>query len=116
MRRRTPRTRVVVATSDGVRRAREERLAAEEPLEIRIGSTSFTTTMRTPGDDFDLVTGFLVSEGVVRTADDVTSLRYCGGDGGQGEGQSYNVVEVGLGPDAWIPDLSRARHVTTTSA
>ena len=46
-------------------RHREDVLAVEEPLEIRIGSLSFSVTMRTPGNDFDLVAGFLVSEGVI---------------------------------------------------
>ena len=44
----------------GRRVLREEALAAEEPLEIRLGHESFSVTMRTPGDDFDLVAGFLV--------------------------------------------------------
>lgn len=114
MRRRTPRTNVVVATSNG-RRAREERLAAEEPLEIRIGATPFTTTMRTPGDDFDLVAGFLVGEGVVAGPDDIVSLRYCG-DEGRGSERTFNVVEVVLGSGARPPDPSRARRVLTTSA
>ena len=46
-------------------RHREDVLAVEEPLEIRLGRLSYSVTMRTPGDDFDLVAGFLVSEGVI---------------------------------------------------
>ena len=46
-------------------RYREDVLAVEEPLEIRLGSMSYSVTMRTPGHDFDLVAGFLVSEGVI---------------------------------------------------
>src|SRR5438067_1615455 len=41
-------------------------LAVEEPLEIRVGEKNISVTMRTPGDDFDLAIGFLVTEGVVR--------------------------------------------------
>lgn len=56
-------------------RLKEDVLAAEEPLEIRIGGRSFAVTMRTPGDDFDLVGGFLVSEGIIRGQSELISLR-----------------------------------------
>ena len=42
---------------------RPDTLAVEEPLEIRIGGESLVVTMRTPGDDIDLVHGFLLAEG-----------------------------------------------------
>ena len=58
-------------------RHREDVLAVEEPLEIRIGSLSFSVTMRTPGNDFDLVAGFLVSEGVIWSPEQLVSLRFC---------------------------------------
>ena len=48
------------------------------PLEIRVRGKSLAVTMRTPGDDFDLAAGFLVSEGVVRSPSDIASIRYCG--------------------------------------
>ncbi|MDT7793196.1 MAG: FdhD protein [Mycobacterium sp.] len=47
--------------ADGVATARPDTLAAEEPLEIRVAGRPLTVTMRTPGDDFDLARGFLVS-------------------------------------------------------
>lgn len=53
---------------DGASSERPDTLAAEEPMEIRVGGRALTVTMRTPGDDFDLATGFLVSEGVVDVA------------------------------------------------
>jgi FdhD protein len=53
----------------------EDRLAVEAPLEIRIGAEPFTVLMRTPGDDEELVTGFLVSEGVVADAAAIRALR-----------------------------------------
>ena len=61
-------------------RHREDVLAVEEPLEIRLGSLPFTVTMRTPGDDFDLVAGFLVSEGIIWTPEQLVSLRFCAGE------------------------------------
>ena len=66
----TARTRLVrVEGSDDFRT--EDILAVEEPREIRIGGKPFTTTMRTPGADYELIHGFLHSEGVIRTRTDV---------------------------------------------
>jgi len=55
--------------------ARQDDLAAEEPLEIRIGEQPLTVTMRTPGHDFDLAAGFLFTEGIVQHADQILSIR-----------------------------------------
>lgn len=93
-------------------RFKEDVLAAEEPLEIRINGNSFAVTMRTPGEDFDLVAGFLVSEGVVRHAAEVTSLRFCAGTR-EGE-QTFNVVDAQLRPDVALPDTKR--NVYTSSS
>ena len=49
-------------------------LAAEEPLEIRIGDEPISVTMRTPGDDLELAAGFLFTEGLVQTRDQIASL------------------------------------------
>ena len=57
-------------------------MAAEEPLEMRIGGKSFTVTMRTPGDDFDLVAGHLVSEGVLGSSAELREMRFCTADNG----------------------------------
>ncbi|MBE4718075.1 formate dehydrogenase accessory sulfurtransferase FdhD [Pseudarthrobacter sp. AB1] len=91
---------------------KEDVLAAEEPLEIRVGGRSFAVTMRTPGDDFDLVAGFLVSEGIIRSQAELVSLRFCTGDAG-GE-QTFNVIEAQLRPDVAMPDTMR--HVYTSSS
>ena len=65
--------RPVLRLREGVASTRPDTLAAEEPMEIRVGGRSLAVTMRTPGDDFDLAVGFLVSEGVVSAADEVVS-------------------------------------------
>ena len=70
---RTARRRVVRVRSPAAPR-RGDFLAAEEPLGIRIGGEAFTLTMRTPGDDIDLAAGFLVSEGVIRSAADMAGI------------------------------------------
>ena len=73
------RTRVVAR--DGERQVeREDALAVEEPLEIRIrpadrgAARSFVTTMRTPGNDEELAAGLLFAEGVLTSRDDLLGL------------------------------------------
>ena len=87
-------------------RHREDVLAVEEPLEIRLGQLSFSVTMRTPGDDFDLVAGFLVSEGIIWSSGQLVSLRFCAGEDEDGV-QTFNVVEVQLRPDVTVPSIGQ---------
>ena len=94
-------------------RHREDVLAVEEPLEIRLGSMSFSVTMRTPGSDFDLVAGFLVSEGIIWTPEQLVSLRFCAGEDADGI-QTFNVVEAQLRPDVVLPETGR--NVFTSSS
>ena len=104
-----------VSVADNRRIVREESLAVEEPLEIRLGHESFSVTMRTPGDDFDLVAGFLVSEGLIYEPEQLISLRFCAGEDENGQ-QTFNVVEAQLRPDVAMPLPSAQRHITTSSA
>ncbi|KAA1379773.1 formate dehydrogenase accessory sulfurtransferase FdhD [Aeromicrobium fastidiosum] len=109
------RTRVTRFAADGSSIGREDSLAVEEPLEIRVSGSSFSVTMRSPGDDFDLVGGFLVSEGVVWDADQLASMRFCAGTDDQGL-QTFNVIDAELSPGTAPPDLSLERHVYTSSS
>lgn len=54
-----------------------DHLAAEAPLEIRIGNEPFVVTMRTPGHDEELATGFLVSESIIRQPSDLWKTSRC---------------------------------------
>ena len=97
--------------------ASTDRLTTEEPLEIRLSSGSerqtLAITMRTPGADFDLVTGFLFGEGIIHDHKDVDRIAYCV-DRREDE-QLYNVVTVEL--NGGLPDLpSLERHFYTTSS
>ena len=74
MTRASQRRRVHRYTADGDGSGRADTLAGEEPLEIRLDGRPFTVTMRTPGHDFDLVAGFLVSEGVVRAPAEIEPM------------------------------------------
>ncbi|MDI2030393.1 formate dehydrogenase accessory sulfurtransferase FdhD [Saccharopolyspora sp. TS4A08] len=97
------------------RSQRPDTLAAEEPMEIRVGGRPLTVTMRTPGHDFDLAAGFLVSEGVVRSGSDIAGIRYCLGTAEDGS-NTYNVVDVLLAPGVAAPDASLERNFYTTSS
>ncbi len=101
---------------DGVANDKTDRVATEEPLEIRIArgpdeALPLAVTMRTPGHDFELAVGLLVSEGVLRSADDVLEVRYCI----EGE-QLYNVVTVHVRSSVELDRHHLARNLTMTSA
>ena len=98
-----------------VHTTRPDTVAAEEPLEIRLTGTPLAVTMRTPGDDFDLVHGFLTTEGVIRSADDVAALRYCNSVDGEGR-NTYNVVDVHLAPGVAAPETALDRNFVTSSS
>lgn len=103
------------SAGDGDTRGTEDLLAAEEPLEIRVAGRPLAVTMRTPGHDVELAAGFLVSEGVVSSADDFAAARYCAGTTDEGV-NTYNVLDVTLGRGVPAPDPSLARSFTTTSS
>ncbi|MEU3447651.1 formate dehydrogenase accessory sulfurtransferase FdhD [Streptomyces thermolilacinus] len=107
--------RRVIRVRDGAVSARPDTLVAEEPLEIRLNGKPLAVTMRTPGDDFALAAGFLVSEGVLGSAEDVRNIAYCAGARDDG-GNTYNVVDVRLAPGVPVPDITLERNVYTTSS
>jgi FdhD protein len=89
----------VLAVQDGVGRERRDRLAGEEPLEIRAAgpgqeAVRVAVTMRTPGNDFELAAGFLHSEGLLTARSELAEIKYCT-DIELAE-QAYNVVTVHL--------------------
>jgi FdhD protein len=96
-----PSTRVRVHEfRDGGTAAREDRLATEEPLEIRLAwpgrpAERVSVTMRTPGHDFELAAGFLAAEGVLTSAEDLHTVAYCT-DHALTPEQEFNVVTVEL--------------------
>lgn len=93
-------------------RRREEVLATEEPLEIRLDGRSFSVTMRTPGHDVELAVGLLHGEGIVRGPDDLVAVRYCADPGVE---QRYNVVTVDLARHV-VVDWERLRRLTVTTS
>ena len=95
---------------------RPDTLVVEEPLELRLGGRALAVTMRTPGDDMDLAAGFLVSEGVVGAAGDLSAMRFCAGADDETGANSYNVLDLQLAPAVPVPDTSLERSFYTTSS
>jgi FdhD protein len=108
--------RIDVTDSTSVRRP--DTLAAEEPLEIRVGPAGqahppLAVTMRTPGQDLDLAIGFLLTEGIIGRNEDVYTAQLCAGDN---EPNTYNVVDVALAPHVAPPQVDPTRNFYTTSS
>ncbi|WP_174533963.1 formate dehydrogenase accessory sulfurtransferase FdhD [Micromonospora chalcea] len=108
------------ATGEGRGRIRrQDTLAAEEPLEIRVGAAGpgrrrpLAVTMRTPGDDLDLAIGFLLTEGLIRSAEDVHTAQLCAG---AETPNTYNVVDVALNLGVPEPVTDPSRNFYTTSS
>ncbi len=68
-----------------------DQLVVEEPLEIRVANQSLIVVMRTPGHDFELGAGFLFTEGLVESADDIGAMAYCEDVGGSNLGNVINI-------------------------
>ncbi len=111
--RRVRRTRLDVSTGDRVDRT--DTVAVEEPLEIRVGNEPVTTTMRTPGDDFDLAIGHLLTEAMLHSAAEVGTLMHCTDLDADGS-PTFNVVEVTLAPGAVLHRPARERTGPMSSA
>lgn len=82
----------VTEWEDGEIRSVQDSLAAEEPLEIRIGETPITVTMRTPGHDAELAAGFLLTEGIIASGEQIAHLRAVS----TMNGMKSNVINVEL--------------------
>src|ERR687889_1846338 len=116
--RRTSKTKIRVrVVEDGSARVRPDVLATEEPMEIRLVSggsrQTVAVTMRTPGADFELATGFLYGEGIVSSPEDIRKISYCVDVDAE---QQYNIVNVELRGGHSYDPRPLERHFYTTSA
>jgi len=112
-----------------------DHLAIEEPLEIQLTfgpsnarqTRSISVTMRTPGNDFDLAAGFLMTEGVIHDANDIEQINYAGHPFGESEqspqtmdalklGSRQNIVRVDLATDVAVSLANLQRNFYTTSS
>ena len=105
-------TRVMHVRTGGDVSWKTDQLTAEEPLEIRVDGAALSVTMRTPGDDFDLAAGFLLTEGVIESAEQIAAMRMC--PEAASESGGLNVVEVRL-RGAEVP-VGAARNFYMTSS
>jgi FdhD protein len=103
-------SRLVRRHADGEHRREPDRLVVEEPLEIRLDGQRVATTMRTPGDDYELAVGFCFTDGLLAGAP-VERVRYCAT--GSAVETGFNVVTVDTGGRAPEPT---PRLGTTTSS
>lgn len=101
---------------------KDDLIVVEEPLEIRLGygsendrkQLSLSVTMRTPGNDEELTIGFLFSEGIINSMDDLLSVKYCE-DLGQHE-QKENIIRAELNPRVELdPGIFKRNFYTTSS-
>lgn len=90
-----------------------DRVAAEEPLEIRVGGRGVAVAMRTPGHDEELAAGFLLTEGVIRGAADLFEIARCRDLDPAAAG---NVLEVTLASGHGADLDALTRHVFTSSS
>ncbi|HEX5221317.1 MAG TPA: formate dehydrogenase accessory sulfurtransferase FdhD [Verrucomicrobiae bacterium] len=101
----------VLKLSAGNTTEQTDLLAVEEPLEIRVRGRSIAVTMRTPGDDRELVAGFLFSEGVIRERRHLADIAPC-----RASPQPGNSLDVFLRSGMEVDFAQLTRHVFATSS
>src|SRR5262245_52462226 len=103
----------LLRVSDGAALAASDTLAVEEPLEIRLNGWRWMVTMRTPGDDADLIVGLLASEGVIANAAEVESILFTRHPD---EPELANVADARLAHPLGELQVRLTRHQSLTSS
>jgi FdhD protein len=93
-----------------------DRVAVEEPMEVRVNGAPFAVIMRTPGADRDLAAGFLLAEDVIREAGEVGAIDYCAEADDEGRGNTLNVTVLGAAVPRLGERLSDRRQVMMTAS
>jgi len=104
-------TSAVTEWNDGKVRSLNDCLAGEEPLLIQVADQALTVTMRTPGDDFELAAGFLFTEGMIRSREEIVSFHWA--DDSNAE---HRTVQVELKTDAIPRSQAPKRNFLSTSS
>ena len=102
---------VIRCQSGAKLRAQPDKVAREEPLEIRVRGRSVAVTMRTPGQDRELAAGFLFTEGVVRKGSDLIEIAPC-----RQSDSPENILNVFLAPGVELDFQRLTRHVFASSS
>ena len=100
-------TLLVTTVQAGQRSRHPDELIVEEPLTVQLDGTTVSTTMRTPGHDYELAVGFCHTEGLL-AGHPVVGVRYC--TNGSAVSSEFNVVTVETGGRAPAPRPRRGRH------
>ncbi|HEY0429290.1 MAG TPA: formate dehydrogenase accessory sulfurtransferase FdhD [Pyrinomonadaceae bacterium] len=106
-------------SADDLTKIEPDALAIEEPLEIRLGFVengkhthrAVSITMRTPGNDFELAAGFLFTEGILSSKNQIAEIKHCGKFPSR-----ENTVRIDLRADAAVNLDKLARNFYTTSS
>jgi FdhD protein len=98
---------------DGKLRRKDDYLAAEEPLEIRVRDEPLSVTMRTPGHDRELAAGFLFTEGLIQRREQIVKLETAEAQDGTNRG---NVLQADLAPEAAPDFVKMKRHFFAASS
>jgi FdhD protein len=104
----------VTEWDDGKSHRKEDYLAAEEPLEIRVGDTPLSVTMRTPGHDLELAAGFLFTEGLVQRRAQILALEEL--ESMAADENRGNVVSAKLAADAEYDSEQMRRNFFAASS
>ena len=109
-------TTVIERVTAGISEQLEDTLATEEPLEIRLVfseggqrlSKPISITMRTPGNDADLATGFLFTEGIIQDPSEIASATP--------DPLAENKIDIQLAPLVQFDWQKLERHFYTSSS
>jgi FdhD protein len=101
----------VTEWNGGVVRSVQDSIAAEEPLEIRVAGAPLNVTMRTPGHDLELAAGFLFTEGIIASTDQIAGIRVVVPQ----NGTKSNVVDVELKETSFDADDLRRNFFAASS-
>ncbi len=105
--------RRIVRWRDGKALAEEDVVSVEEPLEVRVGAASVAVIMRTPGDDFELAAGFLLTEGLLAGPAAIGAISYCANAEPPNE---KNVIDVKLAQGQRFDDEQLKRNFYASSS
>ena len=108
--------RDVVVSRRGTAAPQLDRVAVEEPMEVRVNGASFAVIMRTPGADRDLAAGFLLAEDVIRSVDEIGTIEYCQDADAEGRDNTINVTVTGDAVPRLTERLGERRQVMMTSS
>src|SRR3954464_15893939 len=97
----------VVRVRGGARAADLDAAATEEPLEVRLHGEPFAVIMRTPGADLELAAGFLLSEGLIKSTDDIGLIEHCTDPAADHPENIVNITLVGRDVAQMLADRRR---------